>query len=391
MIARPFHVLIAPDSFKESMSAPEAAAAMAAGWSAGFPESTCRVLPMADGGEGTAEILRIALGGVALNRRVRGPLGAPVEARYTLLDSGKTAVIELAAASGLALAPPAQRDPFRASTYGTGELLRDALKRGAAQIILTLGGSATNDGGAGLAQALGLSLRDKAGCELAPGAAALANLHSVDASNLDPRLSQVTITIACDVTNPLCGPNGATRIYGPQKGVLPGQVEEMDRNLNHFGTLLEGLSGRSLCAIQGMGAAGGAALPLVAFALAKLESGFDLVARASRLEEAISEADLVLTGEGSMDRQSAQGKVISGILGLASHSDTGVVALAGQLGEGCDSLFALGLTAVFSIAPGPRSLDKLLAQAPQLIENRAFNVARCYRHAALRCPRSGPQ
>ena len=371
-------IVIAPDSFKESASAQEVAEAIAAGWRRVYPYAELILTPMADGGEGTVDALVAATAGERLSCEVTGPLGERVTAVYGLIDNGRTAVIEMAAASGLALVEPARRDPRVASTRGTGELMRDALDRGAGCIILGVGGSATNDAGAGMAQALGYRLLDTSGEELLPGGCALARLARIDSANRHPALDSCDILVACDVDNPLCGPNGASCVFGPQKGADGKAVDELDRALAHWASVVETQLGISVQDVPGAGAAGGLAAGLMAFAGAKLESGADLVAQACRLEERMVGADLVITGEGKLDAQSAGGKTPVGVARIAKRSNVPVIALAGTLGDGYRVLYAEGIDAMLSISRGPGSLEEAMAQTTELLRDSAETVARLW-------------
>ena len=371
-------VVIAPDSFKECLSAGAVAKALAEGWRRADPGADLRLLPMADGGEGTVEALVAATGGRLMRAWVSGPLGAPIEAEYGMLGDGRTAVIEMAAASGLPLIPPEARDPARTSTRGTGELLLQAIDRGARRIILGLGGSATNDGGAGFASALGYRLLDAEGRILPDGGRALARLADIDASGRHPALDACEILAACDVDNPLCGPEGASRVYAPQKGADSALVEELDRALCHFGEVVGAELGVPVLETPGAGAAGGLGAGLMAFAGGKLQSGVDLVAEANGLAAALDGADLALTGEGRIDGQSARGKVPAGVARLAQAHGVPVVAVAGTLGTGYQTLYRQGVNAVFSISPGPMPLAKAIEDAEANLRDTAEAIARLW-------------
>lgn len=360
-------VIIAPDSFKECASAARVARAIAAGVKRALPQAETVCVPMADGGEGTVDALVSATNGTLYTTRVTGPMGQPVDAVWGMLGDGRTAVIEMAAASGLALVPPSRRDPRIASTRGTGELMRAALDRGVTGIIMGIGGSATNDGGAGMAQALGFSLRDAKGNELGPGGAALAELASIDTSNAHPRLAQCEVLVACDVTNPLCGPNGATHVYGPQKGATPDMIGPLDAALRHYADVVETRLKPGVSNCPGSGAAGGLGAGLMAFANGELRSGVDLVADAARLDVAISNADLVITGEGRIDAQTAQGKTPVGVARVAKRFRVPVVAVAGALGEGYQRVYDHGIHAVFGICDGPMPLEESMRRVEELL------------------------
>ena len=324
-------IVIAPDSFKESLSAPEVAAAIARGWRQVFPEAELLLRPMADGGEGTVDAVLAATGGERRECRVCGPLGEPVLAHWGWLGEG-TAVLEMASASGLHHVPRDRRDATVTTSLGTGELIRAALDAGATRIILGLGGSATNDGGAGLLQALGVRFLDAREVELPPGGAALARLARIDVGGLDPRLLQARLEIAADVDNPLCGPRGASRVFGPQKGADPQQVEQLDAALEHYARLVAATLGEDHSRHPGVGAAGGLGFAARAFLHAGFRPGIELVAELSGLADAVEGADLVITGEGRLDSQSLHGKTPVGVARTARAAGVPVLALAGSLG-----------------------------------------------------------
>lgn len=374
-------VVIAPDSFKECLSALQVCRAIADGWGAVYPEAEFDLAPMADGGEGTVDAMTAAMGGVKRSISVSGPLGDPVTATYGVLDNGATAIIEMASASGIEHVPPKRRDPRIASTRGTGELIRDALEHGAMRLIVGIGGSATNDAGAGMAQALGYSLRDAAGAELPPGGAALARLACIDAAGRHPRLAHVTVRVACDVQTTLCGPQGASHLFGPQKGATPAAAEELDAALNHFADVAQTQLGASILTIPGGGAAGGLGAGLVAFAGARLESGVALVADVCGLSARIARANLVITGEGRLDEQTLHGKTPAGVARLARERGVPVLALAGMLGPGWERLHDTGIAAMFAIADAPMTRDESMARAYSLLKQRAESVARVWRMA----------
>ncbi|HQE82865.1 MAG TPA: glycerate kinase [Candidatus Hydrogenedentes bacterium] len=376
-------IAIAPDSFKECLTAAEAARALAEGVRRALPDSEIVCVPMADGGEGTVDALVAATNGGIVELTATGPMGEPVSTRYGLLGDGTTAVIEMAAVSGLPLVRPEDRDPRIATTYGTGEVMRDALRRGVSRIIIGIGGSATNDGGAGMAQALGVSLRDARGRELPRGGAALARLATIDLSNRHPGLRECAIEVACDVDNPLCGPCGASRTYGPQKGATPEMVDELDAALRHFGEVIEAETGVSVLEAPGAGAAGGLGAGLLAFAGGVLRPGVELVAEACSLMARIAGAELVITGEGRIDSQTPFGKTPAGVAKVARERGIPVVAIAGSLGPGYETVYECGIDAVFSIASGPMSLAAAMERAPELLAATAEAVARVW-HAGRR-------
>ncbi len=368
-------VVIAPDSFKESLSSLEVATHIAAGFRQIFPDADYVTVPVADGGEGTVEALVDATGGNHCTARVTGPMGAPVDAGYGLGGDGKTAVIEMAASSGLMLVPRAERDPRKATTRGVGELILAALGRGARHLILGIGGSATNDGGAGMAQALGIRLLDEAGAEIGPGGGALAGLARIDASGLDPRLKECRIEVACDVDNPLTGPDGASAVFGPQKGATPDMVRQLDANLAHFADCLKRDLGADVAGLAGGGAAGGLGAGLVAFLGAHLNPGVDIVLRAAGLERHLADADLVITGEGRMDSQTIHGKTPIGVARLAKRHGKPVIAIAGGLAADVAVVHDHGIEAVFSVLCRPCAVEEALAEATENLQRTARNVA----------------
>jgi len=371
-------IAIAPDSFKECLTADEVAGAIDEGVRRALPDCVTVCVPMADGGEGTVDALIAATNGRIVELTGTGPMGTPVATRYGLLGDGESAVIEMAAVSGLPLVRTEERDPRIATTYGTGELLCDALNRGASRIIIGLGGSATNDGGAGAAQALGVSLRDAAGRELPWGGAALARLATIDLSRRHPRLNQCVLEAACDVDNPLCGPTGASRVYGPQKGAGPKVVEELDAALRHFGDIIEAQLGVPVLDVPGAGAAGGLGAGLVAFAGGVLRPGVDIVADACKLTSRIAGAELVITGEGRIDAQTPHGKTPAGVAKAARQLGIPVVAIAGSLGPGYDAVHDCGIREVIPIQSGTMSLAEAMARAPELLAAAAERVARAW-------------
>jgi glycerate kinase len=372
-------VLIAPQEFKGSLSAAEAARAIAEGLRRALPGVELDLAPMADGGPGTVEALVAAAGGRRLTATVADPLGRPVEAAWGLLDESSTAVIEMAAASGLVLLRPEERDARRTSTYGTGQLIAAALEAGCRRLIIGLGGSATNDGGAGMAQALGARLSDGEGRDLPPGGAALARLARIDVSGLDGRLRDCQVLGATDVTNPLCGPHGASAIYGPQKGASPADVEELDAALANYATVIERDLGKRVAEVPGAGAAGGSGAGLIAFLDAELRPGAQLVAEAVGLEKRIAAADLVVTGEGRLDAQTAYGKTVATVARLARGQGRPVVALAGRVDDAREACSTLGLEAALSIVPsaiGGLPEAEVMARASELLAAAAESLGR---------------
>lgn len=368
-------IVIAPDSFKESLTASQVCQAIEAGLRHSYPHARFVHVPMADGGEGTVRSLVDATGGQILQAKVTGPLGEPVQADYGVLGDGVTGVIEMAAASGLELVPAHRRDVRSATSRGTGELIRACLDRGVQRIVLGLGGSATNDAGAGMAQALGARLLDAQGAELPPGGAALSRLAAIDVSRVDPRLAEVDLDVACDVTNPLCGPDGASEVYGPQKGATPEQVHELDRALGVFAEVVERDLGRQVASVPGAGAAGGLGAGLLAFTAARLRPGVEIVIAHTGLAQAIARADLVVTGEGRMDGQTRYGKTPFGVASVARAAGVPVIAVAGSIGDGVDELdayFDAVLPCLGRVAP----LAEVLAEGAENIERTARQVGR---------------
>jgi glycerate kinase len=369
-------VVIAPDKFKGSLSAAVAARAMSRGVSNACPNATIDRVPMADGGEGTVDALVAATDGTFHEAPVSGPLGEPVTARFGVLGDGRTAAIEMAAASGLVLVPANRRNPLLASTRGTGELLLAAIAAGAKRVIVGIGGSATNDGGAGLGQALGFRLLDVEGRELHSGGGELCRLARIDPEGRRHELDGVEISVACDVTNPLCGPEGASAVYGPQKGATPEMVRALDSNLAHFAAIVERDLGVAIKDLPGSGAAGGLGGGLVAFAAGKLSPGIELIIKAVDLESRLLHADLCLTGEGALDAQSAFGKTAVGVARLARSFHCPVLALAGSIGEGARAVLDQGIDAYFSICPGPIELEVAIERAGELLERATEQAVR---------------
>lgn len=365
-------ILIAPQEFKGSLTARTAAEAMARGLQRSLPEADLDVLPMADGGPGTLDVLVEATNGRMVETVVRGPMGEPVRARWGALADGWTAVVEMAEASGLVRVPEAERDPRRASTYGTGELLRAALDEGYRRIIVGVGGSATNDGGAGLAQALGVRLLDGDGLELPPGGAALARLQRINAAQSDARLRESEVIVAADVTNLLCGPGGASLVYGAQKGASDAVARELDAALAHFADVVRRDLGIDKANESGAGAAGGLAYGLLVFCNATLRPGFEVVAEATSFAEHVANADLVVTGEGRLDRQTAFGKTTAGVARAARAAGKPVVAIVGSTQDGGEPSLFDGVFALTDYA----SADEAVSRAGELVERAAEAAGR---------------
>ncbi|STD14862.1 glycerate kinase [Cronobacter sakazakii] len=368
-------IVIAPDSFKESLSAMDIAKAIEAGFREIYPQAHYVCVPMADGGEGTVEAMVAATGGQIITTPVTAPLGNNVDGFFGLLGDGETAVVEMAAASGLHLVPTAQRDPRITTSYGTGELILAALERGVKAIIIGIGGSATNDGGAGMMQALGARFLDGEGRELAPGGAALTRLERLDLSALDPRLAQVSVTAACDVDNPLCGEKGASAVFGPQKGATPAMVTELDAALRRFGEQLEAATGKAIISAPGAGAAGGMGAALLGMLNAELRPGIEIVIESLGLAQAVRDADLVITGEGRLDSQSIHGKTPVGVARVAKQFQRPVVAIAGSLTPDYQIVHEHGIDAAFSVIDRIVTLQEALDDAERNLRVTARNVA----------------
>ncbi|HEY8346139.1 MAG TPA: glycerate kinase [Symbiobacteriaceae bacterium] len=372
-------IVIAPDSFKGSLTAAQAAEAMARGAARVFPEAEIQTVPMADGGEGTVEALVAGTGGRIEKRTVTGPLGQPVEAHFGLLGDGKTAVIEMAAASGLLLVPKEKRDPRITTTYGTGELIRAALDLGVERIVVGIGGSATNDGGAGMVQALGGKLLKADGTPVGFGGAALLELDRIDLTGLDPRLKAVELLVACDVDNPLTGPRGASAVYGPQKGATPEMVELLDRALTHLADVVQRDLGQDLRNEPGAGAAGGLGFGLMSFLGARLRPGIEVVMEAVGIDRILAGATLVLTGEGRTDGQTLAGKVPLGVARRAAAHGVPAVVISGAVTADADALLSHNIAALVSIVSGPMSLEEAMANAGELLERASAHVLRLVR------------
>ena len=373
-------IVIAPDSFKESLTALEVANAIESGFRSVFTDAEFVKVPMADGGEGTVQSMVDATNGSFIDLEVTGPLGNKVMAQYGILgtlqgEKSTTAVIEMASASGLHLVPRDKRNPLYTTSYGTGELIKDALDRGIKHIILGLGGSATNDGGAGLAQALGIHFQDENKKSMLFGGSALAKLAHIDTSHIHPLLSQCRIEVACDVDNPLCGEYGASAIFGPQKGATPEMVELLDKNLAHFADIIvqNGFEDHRL--LPGVGAAGGMGLGVKTFLNAELKPGIEIVMESVGLAEQLEQADLVITGEGRIDGQTVFGKTPMGVLKQANKKGVPTIGIAGTLGTDSDAILSHGMMATFPIIPALDSLEQVLADAEKNLMNTSRNIA----------------
>lgn len=375
--------VLAPDSFKESMTAKEVCIAMENGLKKVYPDADYIHVPMADGGEGTVQSLIDATDGTLYTLEVTGPLGTPVQAHYGVMGGGEIGVIEMASASGIHFVNAQTKNPLVTTTYGTGELIKSCLDRGIRKIILGIGGSATNDGGAGMAQALGAQLLNKDGESLCYGGGSLEQLHTIDISAMDPRLQQVELIVACDVTNPLCGPQGASAIFGPQKGATPEMVETLDRNLQHYADVIATSLGRDVATKPGAGAAGGLGAGLMAFTQCTMKKGIDIVIEYSGLADKLAHADVCFTGEGRIDLQTKFGKTPFGVAQVAKAHHVPVIVVAGSIGQGAQELIAEGIDAIFDITPTATSIDELLVTGKANMERTCENIARLMQIAAF--------
>jgi glycerate kinase len=364
-------VLVAPDKFKGTLTAEEAADAIARGWRRADPGAEVETVPMADGGEGTLDALVAALGGRRHRVTVSGPLGDPVEAEFAVAAApeGRLGIVEMARASGLALVAPGRRAPKRATSQGTGELILSACRMGVGHVLVCIGGSATNDAGAGMAQALGVRLLDAAGRDLRPGGAALLELHRIDATGMDPAVRRADFVVATDVDNPLVGPRGASAVYGPQKGASEEDVAVLDKALGHFAAVVHRDLGIDVRHIPGAGAAGGLGAGLVAFVGARLRPGVQVVMEAVGLEQRMARADLVVTGEGKFDRQSLHGKAPAGVLRLAAELGVPAIVLCGERRADAEGARVVALADRFG-------LEEAMSRSRPLLEELAAEVAR---------------
>ncbi|CAE6937131.1 Belongs to the glycerate kinase type-1 family [Vibrio sp. B1FLJ16] len=368
-------IVIAPDSYKESLSAIEVAEAIETGFKRVFPDWQYVKCPVADGGEGSVEALVDASGGHLVKTQVVGPLGEPHQAFYGISGDKKTAFIEMAAASGIELVPVEQRNPYTATSYGTGQLIEHALEQGIRHLILCIGGSATNDAGCGMMQALGVSFKDAQGNELPYGGLALKSLENIDVTGLDPRLSECLIEVACDVTNPLTGTNGASYVYGPQKGATPEMVVRLDAALANFAEVVERDLNKQVNDIPGAGAAGGMGAAFCGFLNAELRPGIDIMTQAVGLEAIVQDADLVITGEGRLDSQSVNGKVPVGVAKVAKRYNLPVIAIAGALADDVEEVYSHGIDAAFDTVYKITTFDEIVAQAKTNVIRSSFNIA----------------
>ena len=375
-------IVIAPQTFKGTVSALGAARAIERGVLAVVPEAETVLVPVADGGDGTLDALVDSTGGKVFRSTVTGPLDRPLEATWGVMGDGQTAVVEMARASGLALVPPSRRDPRITTTQGTGQIIKEALDRGFTRVIVGLGGSATNDGGSGMATALGARFLDAEGCLIPIGGAALVRLASIDASKMHPGLSSATIVGATDVTNPLCGPSGASAVYGPQKGASPEVVAELDAALETFAKVLRRDLGQDFAERPGAGAAGGLGAGLMAFAGAELRSGIDMVCEVLGFDAHLEGADLVITGEGRADHSTVFNKAPVGVARRALARGVPTILLAGSLGPGHEELFQHGIAGLVCIADRPMSFQQSLQRTEELLEGAAQRTMRLLRAGA---------
>ncbi|WP_305370101.1 glycerate kinase [Photobacterium leiognathi] len=371
-------IIIAPDSYKESLTAMEVATAIENGFRQVIPNAEYIKLPMADGGEGTVQSLVDASNGTIIEHSVTGPLGEQVNGFFGLMGDDKTAIIEMAAASGLHLVSPELRNPMLTTSFGTGELILAALDKGVEHIIVGIGGSATNDGGIGMAQALGVRLLDENNKPISYGGGALDRLHRIDMSNIDHRLRSVKLEIACDVDNPLCGEKGASQVFGPQKGATPEMVTQLDNNLAHYAEIIKRDLGKNVKDMAGAGAAGGMGAALLGIFNAQLRPGIEIVMDAVNLADVLKDADLVITGEGRIDSQTIHGKTPIGVARTAKRFNKPVIGIAGSLSHDCNVVHEHGIDAVFSVVPRSVSLAEALAEAAINVELTARNVAAIY-------------
>jgi len=368
-------IVIASDSYKGTNTTLAVAGHIEKGFRKVFPDVEVVKIPIADGGEGTVEALVLGVGGEFVEKEVAGPMGEKLTAKYGVLKNG-VAVIELAAASGLPLVPEGKKDILKATSYGTGELLMDAVNNGARKIVIGLGGSACNDGGLGLAQAMGVSFKDADGKELGYGGGELGRLAKIDVSGLDPRLAECEITIACDVSNPLCGPTGASAIFGPQKGATPELVELLDANLHHMADVIKEQLGKDIVNVPGTGAAGGASVPLLVFTPAVIRSGIETVLDVTGIDEHLKDADFCITGEGKIDGQSVYGKVPVGVGQRVKKFGLPVLAVVGDIGTGAEAVYDYGVDAIMSTVNKAMPLKEALDRSTELLIDAAERVAR---------------
>lgn len=371
-------ILIAPDKFKDSLSAIEVAKAIKAGIKKALPQAEVILCPLADGGEGTVETIISAEGGRIINKMVTGPVGNKIRTSFGILKNKKPAIIEMAQASGLWRVPEKKRNPLYTTTYGTGELIRRALDEGAGEIIIGIGGSATNDGGMGIARALGAKFFDIKGKEIGLGGKDLKHIFRIDISSLDKRIKSTKFIVASDVFNPLCGPKGASRVYAPQKGATEKMVEELEEGMLNYARVIKKDLGLEVKDIPGAGAAGGTGAGLKVFLEAEIKSGIGVVLEAVKFQEKMKGVDLIITGEGRIDKQSLYGKVIRRVGELAKEKGIPVIALGGQVKREAYQLHQYGIVAIFPIINGPLLLREAMKQAPQFLARTAEEVIRFF-------------
>ncbi|HGS4450298.1 TPA: glycerate kinase [Vibrio cholerae] len=371
-------VVIAPDSFKESLTAKQVCDAIQAGLARVWHDAKFVSIPVADGGEGTVQSLVDATQGQLVEVKVMGPQGKRVEAFYGMLGDNQTAVIEMAAASGLHHVPLAQRDPKLTTSFGTGELIRHALDQGVTKLIIGLGGSATNDGGVGMLAALGARFTNADGDSIQLTGGGLRELTHIDLQDFDLRLQHCDILVACDVNNPLCGDKGASAVFGPQKGATPEDVQLLDGALRQFGLLTEKVTGKMVLESAGAGAAGGMGAALLAYTQARLRPGIEIVLETVQLAHQVSDADLVITGEGRIDSQTVHGKTPMGVAKVAKRFDVPVLALCGCTGDNYQAVYQCGIDAVFAAVPRAMSLEDALKESDFNLADLAENVARLW-------------
>jgi glycerate kinase len=370
------NIVVAPDSFKESLSAKAVACNIATAITKIMPDANILQVPISDGGEGLLEALVTPSEGKLISLNVKDPLLRNIQANYGILGNGTTAVVEMATASGLELLKESERNPLITSTYGTGQLIRDALNKGCTKIIIGLGGSATNDGGMGMIKALGGKFLNKKGESIDEGGGVLDSLNQIDITELDKRLLKCEIIGACDVSNPLTGKHGASFVYGGQKGGNTLELKQLDKNLFHYASIIKSDLRKDVKAVEGTGAAGGMGIALLAFFDAKLMRGIDLIIDALQLEAYIKNADLVVTGEGKIDRQTLYGKTITGVAKIAQKHGIPVIAIAGKIGNDIDEIYKLGVTSIFSIVDQPMDLQESMSKVDYLIQSCVMNIFR---------------
>lgn len=370
-------IVVAPDSFKECLSSREVSKSISRGIKKVLPLTTIVEIPISDGGEGLIDALVDSTGKTVLVT-VKDPLLRNIQAEYGILEDGVTAVIEMAKASGLELLSEAEKNPMITSTYGTGQLILDALNKGCSKLIIGIGGSATNDGGVGMVQALGGHFLKKDGTEIDIGGGGLDELYSIDLTKFDQRVHNSLVLVACDVTNPLTGANGASQIYGAQKGGSQNELNLLDENLIHYAAIIRSQLHKDVERISGSGAAGGLGAALFVFLNAELRSGIDLIIETLDLEKYMENADLVITGEGKIDAQTLQGKTLLGIATLAKRHHVPVIAIAGKVDNDIENIYEAGITSIFSIVNEPMELKEAISNAASLIELTVQNIMKTF-------------